>query len=260
MLDIARLTIIPRGTLVKRMNVLVGAKIAATELRCPLSVVWDHAIAYSDLFMDDIQLVSMDDVSKGEYIYNPHMDPNYMVNHARFHESGPTLVIETSEAIRLFSSSYMRYALKKKAVYHELLKEHVNGWFLGQINLIDVPPRPVVCVLGNRLDRRCSPSLNMLSLDCDDLEDAHPELLEYIRAIAASKSDLIICTEASKVDVALEASAISMCPLVLEDSANHSECATFYESALMRKPYGIGECSLIHPDVVRFSLYVMISA
>ena len=267
MLTISGLTIIPRGTLVQRMNVLVGARIAAGELKCPLSVVWDHAIPYSDLFMNSMSLVTMDEVSKDRYVYNPHMDPNYLLNNAQFSENGVTLVLETSECVRIYSHSYMQYALKKKAIYHDLLKDHINGWFLGQINLIDIPKRPIVGKLGNDVNNEVvkanskpaqKHTVNFISFDCEDLQDVNQELLEYIHTIVLSKSDLVVCYDKKYVGVAVEASSISLCPLLIFDENVDFTLLRFYESALMKNPYAIDNCYALHPDVNRLSICLML--
>lgn len=262
MLNISELTIIPRGTLVQRMNVLIGARIAAGELQCPLSVVWDHKIPYSNLFMNSMSFITMDELSKTKYVYNPHMDPNYLLNNACFCENGVTLVLETSECVRIYSCSYMQYALKKKALYHDLMKDHINGWFLGQINLIDIPKHPIVGKLGDNTSNKVAKTarkstVNFISLDCEDLQDVHHELLEYIHVIVLSKSDLVVCYNKKYTDIAVEASSIALCPLLIYDENIDYESLQFYESALMKNPYALANCYALHPDVNRLSICLM---
>ena len=57
------LLIYPKGTVSERVLVVVSAKILAAYVGMKIAVLWDHEIDYSNLVLDGVDLLSLDQLN-----------------------------------------------------------------------------------------------------------------------------------------------------------------------------------------------------
>lgn len=238
------LVIIPKGTLTNRVLVMVSAIVLCKHLKMDIKLIWDHAVPYDVLFLNNIDIVEVSYFVGKNYQYNPNINQADIYNRLLFNEgSDMHAIIESEDELKHTTMSDVDYILSRNEVYLCMLRESMNGMLLGQINLIDVPSIPYCIVNGTRETKMKQLEVNK---DCFDFKNK--ELLSYTLALIYSRATVLLNTSEDLCDEFVEASKISMVPVVNIKKMD-------YNYFIENKSEGLlGYELVINPDMTRISL------
>jgi hypothetical protein len=243
-IDYETVVIFPKGSLTNRISVMVSAIVLSNHLNTKIKMLWDHSLPYDYFYMDNIELVEISYFSGKKYIYNPNISQSELYNNIKHTVGSNTyLIIETDEELVHKDMLQAVYLIKKKEYYLKLLNENMGGMLLGQLNLIDFPHELFCCVSGG-----FETKLPQFVLDEKILDINTEEVKEYVRILCFSKAIVLINTQSTINKEMLEASKISLVPVV------HTEYIEYDDSV---KNYAIEFLDyklVINPDVKKISL------
>lgn len=235
--EIGTLVIYPKGSLHQRIIVMISAYLFTKSKGLKVLMIWDHAVPYHALFLDNISLVNIDYFGDKHYIYNPNVDQSTLIQSILPNPSSEMyMIVETDKEIVDKSLNIASYILQRKMAYQELLKNHLSGMVLGQLNMFDYPYReklPVCFTTDTKLKEVTKNIVKLPLLKPDQFPDArNEETIEYLRALIYSKADVLLCE--NDTDVPKEfvyATDISLVPVVskqkkIKTTDNHNGVAT----------------------------------
>ena len=243
-MGISTLVIYPKGTITNRISIMVSAKIFSIFKNVKLKMIWDHEIPYDTLFLGNVELVNIVYFNGKKYMYNPGIDQSLLYNDVVNNEqSDMYLIIETDHEIRHKDMDDKMFASLRKNIYNTLLKDHLSGNVLGQLNLVDFPKDPFCCIDGTFIT-------NMKKMEIDEsiFDIRIEDVKSYVRTLIYSKASVLINTTSKINDEFVNASKISMVSVVhtndLEYNSNIKNCCyNLYNFGLV-----------INPDINKISL------
>lgn len=243
-MDISTLVIYPKGTITNRISIMVSAKIFSIFKNVKLKMIWDHEIPYDTLFLGNVELVNIMYFNGKKYMYNPGIDQSLLYNDVVNNEQlDMYLIIETDQEIRHKDMDDKIFASLRKNIYNTLLKDHLSGNVLGQLNLVDFPKDHFCCIDGTF-------NTNMKKLEIDEsiFDIRIEDVKSYVRTLIYSKASVLINTTSKINDEFVNASKISMVSVVhtndLEYNSNIKNCCN--------NLYNFG--LVINPDINKISL------
>lgn len=207
------IVLIPKGSLTQMIDSMIDGVLVANSLGLPVSMIWTHEqVQYDMLYLNNIAIVDYSYLTNKNYIYNP--DPQelkLMINSLKKTSEQNIFVIESSSHINLDSMTATDYSVKRKSCYTELWKDRMSGSLLGQINMIPFPKRPFVHGGSSETLKHA----NVFALDTSEVVISKEEVMYYVRVLAASRADLLICDRADDIDFFVDAATVDMTPLVI---------------------------------------------
>lgn len=217
--EIGTLVIYPKGSLHQRIIVMISAYIFTKAKGVKVLMIWDHSVPYHALFLDNISLVSIDYFGDKSYIYNPNVDQNSLVQSIIPNPSSEMyMIVETDKEIVDDNLNLVNYMLQRKMAYKELLKNHLSGMVLGQLNMYDFPYKeklPICFTTDSKLKEVTKNIVKIPLLKPDLFPDARNiETIEYLRALIYSKADVLICDTEEIPKEFVYATDISLVPVV----------------------------------------------
>lgn len=246
-INVNTLIIYPKGNLCDRILVMISGILLASELDVNIKMIWDHDVTYDNLFLNNIELISINDLNKKKYIYNPNIDQSIMYNNLKKNISSDMhVIIQSNREFKHKNVSQHVYLLKRRMYYLKILKDNISGVLLGQINLIDFPSEPFIHKCG-----AFETKLNNLQIDEHIFDVKNSDLLEYIKGLATSKAHLIIHTKSNFDEddkYIIHASKLSMNPVVCINTSNYYDTFKNYS-----KDY-LGFSMVINPDINKMAL------
>ena len=212
-IPVNEILLIPKGTLTQMIDSMIDGVLVANSLGVRVSMIWTHEqVQYDMLYLNNIAIVDYTYLTNKNYVYNPNpQELTLMVNSLKKTPEQNIFVIESSSRIQLESMHVTDYFVKRKSCYTELWKDRMSGSLLGQINMIPFPKRPFV----HKVSSNALKHANMFTLDTSEVVISKEEVMYYVRILAASRSDLLICDSADDLDFFIEAATVDMIPLVI---------------------------------------------
>lgn len=244
-MDISTLVIYPKGTIANRILTMVSAKILSIYKNVTLKMIWDHEIPYDTLFVGNIELVNNMYFTNKKYVYNPNIDQSLLYNNIIINDqSDMYLIIETDNEILHKDMDPKWFVSLRKNIYNTLLKDHLSGNILGQLNLVDFPKDYFCCIDGN-----FNTNMKKLEIDPSIFDIRIEEVKSYVRILIYSKASVLINTTSKINEEFVNASKISMVSVLhtdkdLEYKSNiNNYCKNLYNFGLV-----------INPDINKISL------
>lgn len=227
-MQVQTLVVYPRGSIAQRVLIIVSAKVFAKRVGVALCVMWDHEVAYSDLFLDNTHFITQEMLQDKKYVYYPHVDQALLYNAIEPTPNETYLIVQTTDELIHASMTKIRYIHERRRVYAHMLKYEMSGMLLGQLNLYD-SPADAHCFVDDES------GLNEIgALRRDDIHQGikllpminkslfyvrSHELFEYLSSIVYSRSQLLICTHKTVPQVLYNASQITLIPLLCTNAA-----------------------------------------
>lgn len=207
------IVLIPKGSLIHMINSMIDGVIIANYLGLPVSMIWTHEkVQYDMLFLNNIQLVDYSYLRGKNYLYNPDLEEiKIMVNSLEKSAEQNIVVVETQSMLKLERMPVLEYYMKRKSCYNELCKERISGSLLGQINMIPFPKRPFLYTGSEKLYKNAF----TFNLDTSEVIISKEDVMYYVRVLAASRSDLLICEDEKELPFFIEAASVNMVCLVI---------------------------------------------
>ena len=243
-MDISTLVIYPKGTITNRISIMVSAKIFSIFKNVKLKMIWDHEIPYDTLFLGNVELVNIMYFNGKKYLYNPCIDQSLLYNDIESNENSDMyLIIESDVEICHKDMDDKMFASLRKNIYNTLLKDHLSGNVLGQLNLVDFPKDHFCCI-----DGEFKTNMKRLEIDESIFDIRIEDVKSYVRTLIYSKASVLINTTSEINDEFVNASKISMVSVVhtndLEYNSNiKNSCNNLYNFGLV-----------INPDINKISL------
>lgn len=244
-MDTNTLIIIPKGTLTNRILVMVSSIVMCKHMGIKIKMIWDHVVPYDVLFLNNIELVEISYFQGKRYHYNPNVDQNDICNSMKYNEnSDMNVIIETEFELVHNTMSHREYCKLRNNCYINMLREHINGMLLGQINLIDYPEGKhwysANGIFSSKMKRLC---IN----DCI-LDVKNEELQSYVRVLVYSRATILVNTK-TEIDLEyIEASKISLIPVVNIEKVEYEYFIKNYTKELF------GFEVVVNPDVKKITL------
>ena len=244
-MEISTLVIYPKGTVANRISIMVSAKIFSIFKNVKLKMIWDHEIPYDTLFLGNVELVNIMYFNGKKYLYNPGMDQSLLYNDITSNENSDMhLIIETDKEMCHKDMDDKMFASLRKNVYNTLLKDHLSGNVLGQLNLVDFPKDHFCCI-----DGEFKTNMKKLQIDESIFDIRIEEVKSYIRTLIYSKASVLINTTSEMNEEFVNASKISMVSVV------HTNEYLKYDSNIKNCCYNLYNFGLvINPDINKISL------
>lgn len=238
------LVIIPKGTLSNRVLVMVSAIVLSKYLNMNIKLIWDHAVPYDVLFLNNIDIVNTSYFQGKNYEYNPNVNQADIYNQLVFNEhSNMHIIIESVDELKHHNMLDRDYIVLRNNMYLHMLRENMNGMLLGQINMIDVPDVNY-CIVNGTYETK----MKQLTVDAKVLDFKNEELRRYTLALIYSRATVLVNTGKEICEEFVDASKISMVPVVNIEK-------TRYEYFIENKSEGLlGYGLVINPDMKRISL------
>lgn len=255
-MKVETLIILPRGSISERILTIISAKIFAEHTGVKLSLLWDHEIAYSTLFLDRIDMITFERLQGTKYIYNPHVDQTKLYHNIDPTENETSLIVQTNNELLHPNMSKLLYLKKRTELYNTMLTRDISGTLLGQLNLFDAHyGLSTYCFAdGDTTDVNRNPDMKVLPLLSKDLFDvANDDMFDYICSILYSRASLLVATKSFLPSPFLFASQISMIPLI----ATHPDENTDLKSLIGLVCKNILDYTyVINPDFNKISLLI----
>lgn len=250
------LLIYPKGTVSERVLVVVSAKILAAYVGTKIAVLWDHEIGYSNLFLDGVDLLSLDQLNTCKYIYNPNIDQALIYNQIEPTANATYAIVQSNTEIRHQHMSKHQYLMHRTLLYHKMLTQDISGILLGQLNLFDAHyGLRTYCFTDAEDPRSLGCKIPALTLPSKDLFDIiNDEMYEYVCSVLCSRASLLLVTREELGAPFYFASQISEIPVVCvhpngnPDSHAHSINATCKDF--------LDYSYVINPDFNKISLLI----
>lgn len=246
MKEIGTLVIYPKGSLTDRISVMMSVKVINQFLNINLQMIWDHSVPYHVLFVDDIPIVNFEYFKGKNYVYNPNVDQQELIdNIVPDIYSDLHLIVETDRDLKHKDMSVAEHQLLKKQHYLFMLRHHLNGMILGQLNLFDMPPTSTNCFADNVALTKNKTRISTLPIISDNqFPDAkNADLKAFLESLIYCKASLLICESQTVPQRFIDATKISLVPVIcLNENVNvpkqiESACAkNFMGHALVINP------------------------
>lgn len=211
--------VIPKGSLTQMIDAMIDGVIIAKTLKLPVSMIWTHPnVQYDMLYLNNIKLVDYSYLQGKNYLYNP--DPQeikLMLNSLKKTNEQNIMVIESKALLKLDTMTILEYNIRRKSYYAELCSERMSGSLLGQINMIPFPKRPFVYNKSNKILNNAF----SFKLDTSEVIISKHEVMYYLRVLAASRSDLLVCETEDELGFLLDAASVKMTPLIIRNVDPH---------------------------------------
>jgi hypothetical protein len=214
---VGTIVIYPKGTLTERISMTISGRILAEFLNAKLQIIWDHSVPYHAISLDNTPIVSFTYFQDKNYLYNPNMNQNDLVNNITGDVySDMHLILETNSDLIHKDMRLAEYLTLKKKAYMHLLSNNLNGMISGQLNLFDLPASNKFCFIEDMVFSSKNKMLKSLPMLFDNqFPDAkNIELKRYLETLIYSKANLLICTSTTIPDVFIEASKMTMIPII----------------------------------------------
>lgn len=179
--------IIPQGNLSNMILVMLSAIVFSKHKNINIFMIWKHKIPFDNLFLNCIQLVDESFLNGKKYLYNPSMDQSLMYNNVVVCDSDEFMVIETNNLIKANTMSDITILKNMQMIYKELLREHISGILLGQINMIDFPKGEFIYDLNDKQN-------NVLKFETM-FDTNNQDFIDYIKILSISKASIVKCNE-----------------------------------------------------------------
>lgn len=176
--------IIPKGNLSNMVLVMLSAIVFSKDRNINISMIWKHKIPFDNLFLNCIQLVDESFLQGKKYLYNPSINQSLLYNNSLVYDNEEIIVIETHEMIKANTMSDGKILKNIQKVYKELLREHISGILLGQINMIDFPKNDFIYDFDNKN--------NVLKFD-NMFDTNNQDFIDYIQLLSISKASIVKC-------------------------------------------------------------------
>ena len=218
-MQVQTLVVCPRGTITQRVLVVVSAKVFAAHVGVALNVIWDHEVAYNNLFLDDLELIEEEALIGKHYIYNPNVEQENLYNAVVAAKNDQCLVVQTAKELVHKSMNRTRYVWERRQIYARMLTQEISGMLLGQVNLFDAPgDAKGYCFIDDcsALNASVLRNLNVRMLPMVDKSIFYvrsQEMFEYVAAVVYSRAALLVAGGERVPRVMYEASRISLVPL-----------------------------------------------
>jgi len=224
---------------------MVSAMVYAHHYNYSIKMIWDHEVNYNNLFLGNIEIVSITYFQNKDYLYNPHIDQKELLEKLKCdNRSNMYYIIDTANEIVPDEINKAVYLIERTNTYRNLLRENMSGSLLGQISLVDFPDVPFCCVRGN-FDTK----LRRLEIDNDVFDITNKEVLAYVRTLIYCKASVLICSEDSNDMEMNNAADVSLTTVIyLKDIEYSSGLIKNYVKGYMG--YGL----TINPDINKISL------
>ena len=234
------IVIYPKGTITNRILVMVSAIVFAKENNFDIKMIWDHPVHYNTLFLGNIDIVTIPFFHNKNYVYNPNMNQQEIINQLIYTFEEMYAIIETDQEI--IPQNHSNYLIKRTIEYKKLLKENMSGNLLGQISLIDFPTEPF-CSIHGSFDTK----LKQLHINNDLFDINNTEVLEYVRTLVLSKANILICSDSIPNEY-INASIISLNTIICLKDIDYTSKIINYCKGYM------GYALTINPDIQKISL------
>jgi len=212
MLSVNEIVVIPCGSIEQRINVMIDASLIAEHVGTKLSMIWTHpTIEYDFIFLNNIRMITIEHLNGKNYKYNPSIDVQLqLLKDCKVGEEQMILVLESKKTMIHPHMSYETYMQKRANHYQYLLKEMISGVMQGHLNLI-TPVNPTCkCVYGGDLD-----GYTRMHIDMEEIEQMSPEGKEFLKMLAVSRADIVVCDHLNELHFAIRAASIRMIPVVV---------------------------------------------
>ena len=176
--------IIPLGNLANMILVMLSAIVFCKHKNMNILMIWKHKIPFDNLFLDGIQLVNESFLNGKRYIYNPAIDQSLMYNNTIVCDTDEYMVIETNKLIKANTMSDITILKNMQMIYKELLREHISGILLGQINMIDFPKSEFIYDFNDKN--------NVLNFE-NMFDTNNQDFIDYIKILSISKASIVKC-------------------------------------------------------------------
>jgi len=244
-MEISTLVIYPKGSLANRILIMVSAKILSIFKNVTLKMIWDHEIPYDTLFLGNVELVSIMYFNGKKYLYNPGIDQSLLYNDITNNkDSDMYLIVETDKELCHKDMDEKRFASMRKNIYNSLLKDHLSGNILGQLNLVDFPKEHFCCI-----DGEFETKMKKLEIDPSIFDIRVEDVKSFVRTLIYSKASVLINATSKINEEFVNASKISMVSVV------HTENDLEYNCNKKNYCYNLYNFGLvINPDINKISL------
>jgi hypothetical protein len=205
--------IIPKGSIIEMLNVLVSAKVLCEVHNIKLFVIWEHdEFAYNDLFLDALRFIKKDFLFGKEYVYNPSLEPSIFLQHIEFNANEERyLVLETRFEIIDRRVPFRHYIIRRHKLYNKMIQNDLSGVVVGQMGLYDIPLN-FIPEFGSLDSKK---KQNTTKVEHISFEHTNSnEYTDFLRLLVCSKAKLLISSGVETHKVAVYASNIFMIPLL----------------------------------------------
>jgi hypothetical protein len=212
MMFVDEIVVIPYGSIEQRINVMIDASLIAEHVGTKISMIWTHpTIEYDFIFLNNIRMITMEHLNGKNYKYNPSIDVQLqLLRECKVSEEQMILVLESKTPMIHPHMSYVTYMQKRSNHYQYLLKEMISGVIQGHLNLI-TPVNPTCkYVYGGDLD-----GYVRMHIDMEEVNKMSPEGEEFLKMLAASRADIVVCDHLNELHFAIRAASIRMIPVVV---------------------------------------------
>lgn len=247
-MDTNCLIIYPKGDLCERIFVLISALIFVDFKKINLKVIWDHRVPYNYLFLNVLDFIEIKDLYKKNYIYNPNVDQAVLYNKIQKNENSDVfIIVSTDKEFHHVNMSMHEYISKRHTYFQEIFRKNISGHLLGQLNLIDFPSKTDIYAFNTQDVELTIPSIN---LDKEVFDNPSKEYLNFLMMMLYTKFELIVVSEETLEKSIIDASKLSLKPVVSLDSTSYFDKFNNYAKGLFG--YGL----VINPDSFKILNYI----
>jgi len=239
MIRCSSLVIIPKGSIIEMINVIVSAKVLCDENKIKLFVIWEHDCPYHDLFLNPLCMIKKDFLFGKEYVYNPSLEPTVFLQHIEFNtDEERYLVLETKHEIMDNRIPFRHYIIRRHEVYIQMIQDDLSGVVVGQMGLYDVPINFII-EFGSVNSGENNKNTNTTKFE--DLSFGNTisnEYTDFLRLLVCSKAKLLISSGVETDKLSVYASNIFMKPLIcIEVDSLQSIPTVTAKTSSYPKPY-----------------------
>lgn len=247
-MDTNCLIIYPKGDLCKRIFVLISALIFVDHMKINLKVIWDHRVPYNYLFLNVLDFIEIKDLYKKNYIYNPNVDQAVLYNKIQKNKNSDVfIIVSTDQEFNHVDMSMHEYISKRHTYFQEIFRKNISGHLLGQLNLIDFPTKTDIYAFNTQDIELTIPTIN---LDKEVFDNPSQEYLDFLMMMLYTKFELIVVSDETLEKSIIDATKLSLKPVVSIDSTSYYDKYNNYTKGLFG--YGL----IINPDSVKILNYI----
>jgi hypothetical protein len=212
MLSLNEIVVIPHGSIEQRIGAMIDASLIAKHIGSKISMIWTHPIIeYDFIFLNNINMVTIDYLNGKNYKYNPSIDSQMqLLKDCTVGEEQMILVLESKKPMIHPHMSYVTYIQKRANHYQYLLEEMISGVIQGNLNMITPVNPKCRHVYGGDLD-----GYTRMHINLEEVDKMSPEGEEFLKMLAVSKADIIVCDHLNELYFAIRAASIRMIPVVV---------------------------------------------
>ena len=247
-MDTNCLIIYPKGDLCERIFVLISALIFVDHKKINLKVIWDHRVPYNYLFLNVLDFIEIKELYKKNYIYNPNVDQAVLYNKIQKNENSDVfIIVSTDKEFNHVDMSIHEYISKRHTYFQEIFRKNISGHLLGQLNLIDFPTKTDIYAFNTQDVELTIPTIN---LDKEVFDNPSQEYLDFLMMMLYTKFELIVVSDETLEKSIIDATKLSLKPVVSIDSISYYDKYNNYTKGLFG--YGL----IINPDSVKILNYI----